>query len=197
MENRVKLVVADVQQLQGKEEQILSQIAPCYAAKYKNTKIRRDALQELTAGYLLKRYLGVNKEEQLTYNACHKPLLVSGRAYFNLSHSADKVVLAIAGCDIGVDIEQIMDCHEATVKKMFSEKQKEELFELEGNAKNKKFTEMWTVHEAKLKLKGTGFEDSWEKIRQQIECSIYTIKMGDYYLSCATKEAAVIETEWL
>lgn len=193
MENKVKIIVADIHRFQGKEEEILPHIAPCYAAKYRNTKIRRDALQELTAGYLLWKYLGVSKDEQLTYNACGKPGLSSGTAFFNLSHSGDKVVLAISGCDIGVDIEMIMDCHEATVKKMFSEQQQEELRELEGTAKNEKFTEMWTAHEAMLKLKGTGFEDTWEKIKEQVECCIYTTKTGDYFLSCAAENQTLFE----
>lgn len=193
MVNTVKLIVVDTQQFQGKEEEILPHIAPCYGARYRNTKIRRDALQELTAGYLLWKYLGVERDEQLTYNACGKPGLSSGAAFFNLSHSQDKVVLAIAGCDIGVDLEMIMDCHEATVKKMFSEQQQEELRELEGAAKSERFTEMWTAHEAMLKLKGTGFEDTWEKIKEPVECCLYTTKIDDYFLSCAAENQTLFE----
>lgn len=195
MENKVKIIIADIQQFQGKEKQILPHITPCYAARYRNTKIRRDALQELTAGYLLKEHLKVNRDEQLTYNACHKPGLASGTAFFNLSHSGDKVVLAIAGCEVGVDIEKIMDFHEATVKKMYSEMQQEELSKLEGTAKNEKFTEMWTAHEAVLKLKGTGFEDSWDKIKEPVACHLHTVKIDDYYLSCAAPEEMVLKIE--
>lgn len=193
MENKVKIIVADIHKFQGKEEEVLPHIAPCYAARCSNTKIRRDALQELTAGYLLKKHLGVDRDEQIKYNACGKPLLASGAAFFNLSHSQDKVVLAVAGCDIGVDIEKIMDFHEATVKKMFSEKQQEELSKREGTAKNEKFTEMWTAQEAMLKLKGTGFEDTWEKIKEPVECCLYTTKIGDYFLSCAAENQTLFE----
>lgn len=193
MEDKVKLMIADTQRLRGKEEQILSQIAPCYAKKYRSTKIRRDAEQELAAGYLLQKYLGVSRDEQLTYNACHKPLLTSGTEFFNLSHSGNLVVLAIAGCDVGVDIEKIMDCHEATVKKMFSEKQQEELLWLEGEAKNEKFTEMWTTYEAMLKLKGTGFSDSWDTIKEPVACHLHTTKIDEYFLSCATENQTLFE----
>lgn len=53
MQNKVKLVIADIGWFRGKEVKILSQITPCYAEKYRSTKIRQDAEQELTAGYLL------------------------------------------------------------------------------------------------------------------------------------------------
>lgn len=193
MENKVKLIIADIQKLRGKEEQILSRIASCYAKKYRNTKIRRDAEQELTAGYLLWKYLGVGRDEQLTYNACHKPLLASGTAFFNLSHSGELVVLAVAECDIGVDVEMIMDCHEATVKKMFSETQQEELLRLEGKERDERFTEIWTTYEAVLKLKGTGFSDSWDEIKEPAACHLHTIKMDDYFLSYATKNQTLFE----
>lgn len=193
MTDKAKIIIADTRQFQGKEEVILPQIAPCYAMKYRNTKIRRDARQELAAGYLLQKYLGVSRDEQLSYNACHKPLLASGTAFFNLSHSENLAVIAIAGCEVGVDIEKTMDFHEATVKKMFCEKQQEELLQLKGRAKNEKFTQMWTIYEAKLKLKGTGFEDSWDKIKEPVKCHLHTKKVDDYYLALATeKETALI-----
>ncbi len=193
MKNEGKIIIADTRWFQGKEKQILPQIAPCYAKKYRNMKFRQDAEQELAAGYLLKKYLGVDRDEQLTYNTCNKPSLASKAAFFNLSHSKNLVMLAIADCDIGVDIEKIMDCHEATVKKVFSEEEKEELLKLEGNAKNEKYTQMWTVHEAMLKLKGTGFEDSWDKIKEPVTCSLYTAKIKDYFLSCATEKQTLFE----
>lgn len=193
MVDKAKIIIADTRQLQGKEEVILPQIAPCYAMKYRSTKICRDARQELAAGYLLSKHLGVTRDEQLTYNACHKPRLASGTACFNLSHSGNLVVLAIAGCEVGVDIEKIMDVHEATVKKMFCEKQQEELLQLEGRAKNERFTELWTTYEAMLKLKGTGFEDSWDKIKAPVACHLHTTKIDDYFLSCATENQTHFE----
>lgn len=193
MENEGTIIIADTQWFHGKEEQILPQIAPCYAAKYRNTKLPGEALQELAAGYLLLKYLGVGRDGQLTYNACNKPSLASGSVCFNLSHSEDLVVLAIAGCEIGVDIEKIMPFHEATVKKVFSEEEKEELLHLKGPEKNERFTELWTAHEAMLKLKGTGFEDSWEKIKEPVACHLYTTKVKDYFLSCAAKNQTLFE----
>lgn len=191
----VKLLIADIQLAAGKEEQILSQIAPRYAEKYLGTKLQKDARQELMSGYLLWRYLGISRNEQLTYNEYEKPFLVSGDSFFNLSHSEDCVVLAIADSSVGIDVEQIRSCHEATVKKVFTAKQKEELHKLEAHVRDEKFTEIWTTCEAVLKLKGTGFGETLDMEKEMAECHLYTTKIADYFLSCATEKQAEIVME--
>ena len=72
-------------------------------------------------------YLNIEHEEQLIINENGNPFLKAGEPFFNLSHSGNYVVLAIADCEIGVDIEHIMQCHEATVKKVYSPRMQEEL----------------------------------------------------------------------
>lgn len=197
MEKRVKIIIANTHLVTGKEEHILSQIAPCYAQKHREIKIQKDAQQELLTGYLLKQYLGVNSDEQLTYNEYFKPSLVSAETFFNISHSVDYVVLALADCEVGIDVEQIRSCHDATVKKVFNTKQKEELQKLTGNQKDEMFTKIWTQCEAMLKLKGTGFSGEWDKDTNPVECSLYTTKLDDYFISCATEESVAIEIEKL
>lgn len=192
----MKIVIADAKLAEGKEEYLLSQIAPCYVKKHKASKIKKDALQELVTGYLLKRYLGISKDEQLTYNAYDKPSLVSAETCFNVSHSGDYVVLAIAGCEVGIDIEKVMPCHDATVKKVFSTGQKEELLKADGQSRNERFTQIWTQCEARLKLKGIGFGEGWDKESEE-RCSLYTTRAGDYFISCATENPVNVEIEKL
>ncbi len=194
MAESVKIIIADARLAEGKEEYLLSQAAPCYVKKHKASKIKKDALQELVTGYLLKHYLGISKDEQLTYNMYDKPSLASADTCFNISHSGDYVVLAIADCEVGVDIEKVMPFHEATVKKVFHTKQKEELYKTEGLARNERFTQMWTQCEARLKLKGVGFAEGWDKEKESEECcSLYTTRIDDYFISCATENPADIE----
>ncbi len=198
MAQSVTIIIADAHLAEGKEEYLLSQAAPCYVKKHKTSKIKKDALQALVAGYLLKRYLGISKDEQLTYNVYGKPSLASSETCFNISHSGDYVVLAIADCEVGVDIEKVMPFHEATVKKVLCKKQKEELYKTEGQARNEKFTQMWTQCEARLKLKGIGFGEGWEKEKESEECcSLYTTRIDDYFISCATENPADVEIEKL
>lgn len=182
-------MIKDLRLLKLDVEQILMQIAPCYAAKYKENKIKKNAEQELLSGIMLKHYLGVNQDEQLTYNEFGKPFLVFGDKFFNLSHSDNYVVLAWGDSEVGVDIEGIRPCHEATVEKIFSTKQKEVLLGLAGEARDEAFTKIWTECEAMLKLKGTGFSESWDKEKGPLEqCNIHTFEFAGCFISLATKE---------
>ena len=194
MPYKAKLIIADAEHILQYEKQILSQIAPQYVKKYQEHKIEADKKQELMAGHLLKTYLDIEREEQLVINENGKPLLKAGKPFFNLSHSGNYVVLVIADCEIGVDIEHIMQCHEATVKKVYSPRMQEELTGLSGEEKNKKFSQLWTEFEARLKLKGTGFGEGWKEI-QDMECYIETRRMEDFFVSVAAEYPLNIEVE--
>ena len=57
------------------------------------------ANQELLAGYMLYKYLGISSDEQLVRNEHGKPEIAAGyknesAAFFNLAHSGPYVVLA-------------------------------------------------------------------------------------------------------
>ena len=137
-------------------------------------------------------YLKYEHEEQLIINENGKPFLKAGEPFFNLSHSGNYVVLAIADCEIGVDIEHIMQCHEATVKKVYSARMQEELTDLSGEEKNEKFSQLWTEFEARLKLKGIGFEEGWKELRDMI-CYIDTRRVENYFISVASEEEIFLE----
>lgn len=193
--DHVKIILADIREFKADREEILSKIAPCYVQKYYANKIQKDAEQALVSGYLLGQCLGIWHDGQLTYNEHGKPFLADGRTCFNLSHSGDYVALAIATCHVGIDIEEIRDYHEATVKKVFSPKQKEELDRMDKIKRNEAFTKMWTQWEAMLKLNGIGFGEGWER-EKLAESGMYTERFGEYYVSCAAKAAeAAITTE--
>ena len=87
-----------------------------------------------------------------------------------------------------------MTCHEATVKKVYSPKMKEELSGLSGKERDEKFSQLWTEFEARLKLKGIGFEEGWKALRD-MNCYIETRRVEDYFVSVATEEETKIEIE--
>lgn len=194
MPYKAKLIIADAEHILQYEKQILSQIAPQYVKKYQEHKIEADKKQELMAGYLLKTYLDIEREEQLVINENGKPLLKAGKPFFNLSHSGNYVVLVISDCEIGVDIEHIMQCHEATIKKVYSPRMQEGLTGLSGEEKNEKFSQLWTEFEARLKLKGTGFGEGWKELRD-MNCYIDTRRVEDYFISVAAEYPLNIEVE--
>ena len=171
-----RIIIADIEKISSNEEWILSQIAQRYVEKYQKHKRETDKKQELIAGYLLKEYLGVENDAQL-------------------SHSGKYVVLAIADQEVGIDIERVRPYHEATAKKIFSNEIQNAISELCGEEKDRIFTQLWTELEAKLKVKGIGFSKEWENEKAK-EYFIETRCIDEYYVSLATKEKISIETEW-
>lgn len=192
----VKVFIADAAQIAVHAEDIIGRIPGYYAGQYRRIKRKQEADQELTAGFLLNKYLGISCDEQIIRSEHGKPALRSGKFYFNLSHSGKYVALAIADVDIGVDIEQVMEVHWPTAGKVFTSGQRELLEHTPKPEQPQQFTRMWTEYEAGLKLTGTGFaapsgkEAAWE---------VRSVSYGTYMLSCAAYgqfELSVEETVW-
>ena len=192
----VRLIIADIKKLNLSPEVILPQIAPCYVEKYHRFKVEQEARQELVTGYLLRKYLGVCEDGQLRVNEKKKPYLSKGKPFFNISHSENYVVLAIADCEVGVDIEKIRPFHEATARRVFSEEQLLQLQQMEETGRDEAFSKMWTGCEAVLKLYGVGFSIDWAKIRSMVaNTPVSSIRYKDFFISCAAEETIMIEVE--
>lgn len=183
-----KIILANVNDIIQDKDEIVSQISPMYIQKYRSFSLLKDKNQELAAGYLLKKYLGIYKDDQILCNEYGKPYLSSGNVYFNLSHSEEYVALAMADHEVGVDVEKIRKYHDATVKKVFNDDQRKMLEQLPVSKKDSKFTEIWTKMESILKLEGTGFTDRWPEIDYSAYC-VQTIQWNSYFISVATREA--------
>lgn len=61
----------------------------------------------LLAGLLLRAVFGEKNYKRIAVDGCGKPYLAGGD-FFSLSHSGDYVILAVAGCRVGVDIEKVV-----------------------------------------------------------------------------------------
>ena len=192
----VRLIIADIKKMALSSEVILPQIAPCYVEKYHRFKVEQEARQELVTGYLLRKYLGVCEDGQLRINAKKKPYLSEGKLFFNVSHSDNYVVLAIADCEIGVDIEKIRPFHKAAARRVFCEEQFLELQQLEGTGRDEAFSKMWTGCEAVLKLYGVGFTIGWDEIKSMVaQTPVSSIRYKDFFISCAAEETIAITIE--
>lgn len=192
----VRLIIADIKKMALSPEVILPQIAPCYVGKYHRFKVEQEARQEMVTGYLLRKYLGVCEDGQLCVNAKKKPYLSKGKPFFNISHSENYVVLAIADCEVGVDIEKIRPFHEATARRIFKEEQLLQLQQLEGARRDEAFSKMWTGCEAVLKLYGAGFSIAWDEIKGMVaQTPVSSIRYKDFFISCAAEETIAITIE--
>lgn len=85
-----------------------------------------------------------------------KPMLADApHVYFNLSHSGDWAVCAVAPVEVGVDVQEVRRVSPALVRK-FSEKERKWLGELAQEEFTEKFTELWCLKEAYCKCVGDG-----------------------------------------
>lgn len=183
----VKIIMADAGQTAAYADKIISEIPQYYASRYRSIKKKQEADQELTAGFLLRKYLNVSRDAQLIRTEYGKPMLQSGKTFFNIAHSGIYVVLAVADIEIGVDIEKLMDVHWLTVGKIFSEKQQKRLEQTPKKEQPQLFTRIWTEWEAELKLLGTGFAAIPEHA-ETVSRIVHSIRYGDYMITCAAYE---------
>ena len=101
----------------------------------------------------------------LAYHDNKKPYLPSHPALcFNVSHAEDYALIAIASCDIGVDIEYITKNDDLinTVTHIFSDP--EIAFIQNAMDKHDAFYTLWTRKEAFVKALGKGIDDDISKI---------------------------------
>ncbi len=113
------------------------------------------ALREILSGYTGRDPASIEFETL----AHGKPALVDAPLRFNLSHSAELALVAVAaGCELGVDIERIRPQleMEAIARRFFSERETEALLEYSEAEREPAFFRCWTRKEAYVKALGGG-----------------------------------------
>lgn len=161
--NNCKIIIENTDTVKGQEDKILPLIPAYYADKFKRIS-GENRYQELLAGYMLYRYLGITSDEQLVRSEHGKPDIAPGyrcdiKAHFNLAHSGSYVVLAISDCPVGVDIERKDRLNWKVARRILRADQLAKLESYKDDAKmlQCEFTKYWTQYEAIMKLIGTGF----------------------------------------
>ena len=108
----------------------------------------------------LAEYLSVKPTElQFTRTAYGKPYLKSHDLFFNLSHSADRLVIAVADHDcIGIDIEAVQPRHSLAelARRCFSETEFSVWRQFPAAIQQQSFYQLWTKKEAFVKAVGRG-----------------------------------------
>jgi len=109
---------------------------------------------------LLARFIGCQPiEVALTFGRHGKPVLEDIPLAFNVSHSHDLALIAIAkGGDIGIDVEQLRNrvSYMRLAKRFFSPAERDALLELPVDDQQLGFFACWTRKEALLKADGSG-----------------------------------------
>jgi 4'-phosphopantetheinyl transferase len=119
----------------------------------------RFAVSHARVRQILGGYLGVpGGSLRFAAGAMGKPELQAGaeKLQFNLSHTRTIGLLAVAREPVGVDVEEVRPIERAVAETQFSERERGDLAELEGEAWLRGFYRCWTSKEAILKAEGWG-----------------------------------------
>lgn len=121
-----------------------------------------------------------------------KPYVENLPVYFNISHSEDLVVCAVADEEIGIDIERVKSVNLKVCKKFFNDDEKKYVFgklpEDEDYGKEvtedvcRRFFEVWTYKEACVKFTGNGLSD----LGSQIDVNSSKFTFSDYIVTIVT-----------
>ena len=115
----------------------------------------RSALRELLAGYLD----AAPEEIEFRYGEAGKPELAQGSLRFNVSHSHDLALIAVAReWELGVDIERIRTGveREGIAERFFSPGEAAVLRAMAAEERDEAFFRCWTRKEAYVKARGGG-----------------------------------------
>ena len=98
---------------------------------------------------------------EFEYGPAHKPRLRDGSLEFNLSHSGDLALLAVAAADsVGIDVERVVESIDllSIAERVFQPDERAIICGETGEPSACRFFEQWTLKEALLKATGTGFQ---------------------------------------
>lgn len=94
----------------------------------------------------------------------HLLLAMATEAHKSLSHSGDVVVVACSDVPVGIDIEKMEKRKnlDAIARRIFSTENVKQYEMLEGESRLRKFYELWTLHEALLKVGAKWGDKEWK-----------------------------------
>ena len=107
---------------------------------------------------LLGRATNTNPADiEFEYGERGKPS-VAGAPHFNASDSGETIVLGMAACDIGVDVEGLRPVpnHDRFARRICSQFELDQLAEIPDGEKDAALLRLWTFKEAALKAVGLG-----------------------------------------
>lgn len=149
--------------------------------KYNRLKRNSDR-DNCVVAYLLLRYAlrenGIDSFET-EVGANGKPFLKSEKLFFNISHCAEGVAVAIDIAPVGIDVQEIGGFNEKVAKRFFNESENKKINASPDKAKA--FTRIWTLKESAIKCEGKSlanlgelsfgdYENFFEKYEKKFSC---------------------------
>jgi 4'-phosphopantetheinyl transferase len=121
---------------------------------------------------ILGRTIGVGAEDvTFAYGTHGKPRLAAGGPHFNSTDSGDFVVVALAGDEIGVDVEveRPMTRLERLARRICTDREIRALERTSNADRNAALLRLWTSKEAGLKAVGIGLSGGMRNIEVDLE----------------------------
>jgi len=198
----VKVYVMDILKLPDPMEypECMDELPEDRKAKILRFKQSINRKQSLGAGLLLKQIFDENNQklDDLYYGENGKPE-VKG-LYFNLSHSDEMVVCAVAESPVGCDIEKVDKYREGIAERNFTDNEMRYLKRFQGEERKEEFYRLWTMKESYLKMTGEGITVSLDQIEFVLEdfvqvfrngnpcrCNVYEYDIPGYKLTVCTE----------
>jgi len=156
--------------------------------RHSASKLRFTSDQQLHvfAWLLLRKQLSVlgYKESDLLKGlqrtAQNKPVLSGFDWKFNLSHSGQRVMCALAQTEIGADIEQVRPVDFKGLSRVMNDTQWEQISN--HDTPMIKFFEYWTIKESVIKADGRGLSMNLKKMQITAQCVHYGKQVWYYQL---------------
>ncbi len=157
----------------------------------KTDRIHAEGGKRLSLGVELLLLHGLSElgagDVRFRYGENGKPYLDGAEElYFNLSHSGETAVCAIAPCEVGCDVERIRTRELAVARRFFTPEEYEAVVSAgDDEARRKMFCRFWTLKESFLKVTGRGLQlglDSFRIIPEKGKISvIQSVDQRTYY----------------
>ncbi len=189
----LKLYYTDIRELEGQEALALPLLTPARRKRAETIRVVRDRLHCVGAGLLLRRVLGVTKDDDLCVGEQGKLSLAGEGPCFNLSHGGRYAVLAVFPTAVGVDVEPIADRLTVIPRRYLHP---EELAWLEADPTPARFAHLWTRVESALKADGRGLaidRRDFSVLDSGRPWFLETTALEGHVLSCAAGEPFAME----
>lgn len=187
--------LADIRPLAAEEERVLAMLTPKRRAAALRFKQQEDRLHCAAAGLLLRRVLGVARDEDIVLGEQGKPMLAAGGVHFNLTHGGDFAALAVFSAPVGVDVEPVRRERKLRIPRRYL--LPEEQAWLERDNTPERFGWLWTRLEAVLKADGRGLTLTGRTdpiLSDDGPMHIKTVSHKGHYLSAAAPAPFELKT---
>lgn len=187
------LHILDIRSINQSDIDKVNRILPKRYLRANKFLHKDDMLRCIGAGMLLIEDAKVTNENDLKVDSNGKPK-IKGETFFNLSHSGNYVVIAVASHEVGVDIEKVDQKNLSIAREVFTPN------EIKWMNKDQflRFHILWTQKESVVKLDGRGlsintlnFEVNQSKIFNTTELYTNKIKIFSFvYDNCVLSTAS-------